>query len=252
MGIEGRPVRVGLIEKDHTRLTVVAPDVELMAAVFRPAVGRLADHLEDLGAKAPALRDLAGTLGFNRSHLTYRAAIAADSRNQLISRLRGLAGPEREDEDGVSAEQLAGVVTGQAVQEPKLMFVFTGQGGQWWAMGRELLDKDPLFRETVEEFDAVFAKLAGWSVVEELRRPERNSRIHATRITQPAIFAVQIGLLARLRAWGVEPEGVLGHSFGEVAAAYATGALSLRDGQLQTPLMPPVDYVTRYHYRDLF
>ena len=115
-----------------------------------------------------------------------------------------------------------------ALAEPVCVaFVFSGQGAQWWGMARSLLAHEPAFREVVIEIDALFKPLAGFSIIEELERGQGTSRIDDTTVAQPAIFAVQVGLTALWKLHGVQPSAVLGHSVGEVAAAYVSGALSL-------------------------
>ncbi len=94
-------------------------------------------------------------------------------------------------------------------------------------MGRELIETEPRFREVVQEIEGHFIGVAGWSLLEELSRPEADSRVSDTRIAQPAIMAIQIALVELWRQHGVEPAGVVGHSIGEVAAAYTAGALTL-------------------------
>ena len=128
-----------------------------------------------------------------------------------------------------SGQDLAAVETGRVGEAAKIGFVFTGQGAQWWAMGRRLLDADPIFRAAVKACDVGFKALSGWSVIDELCRDEANSRIDSTQVAQPATFALQVGLAARWQAWGVRPAAVIGHSIGEMAAAYVAGALSLAD-----------------------
>ena len=128
-----------------------------------------------------------------------------------------------------AGEDLSDVEVGRIGDTPKIAFVFTGQGAQWWAMGRRLLDSDAVFRTAVEACDAGFRALSGWSIIDELRRDEAASRIDSTRIAQPATFALQVGLAARWQAWGIRPAAVIGHSIGEMAAAYIAGHLSLAD-----------------------
>ena len=105
-------------------------------------------------------------------------------------------------------------------------------GPQWWAMGRELYQTEKVFREAVEECDDVFRELSGWSILDEMLADERLSRIARTDIAQPANAVLQIGLTQLWRSWGVHSDGVLGHSVGELGAAYASSALSLRDTML--------------------
>jgi acyl transferase domain-containing protein len=104
-----------------------------------------------------------------------------------------------------------------------------GQGGQWPRMGVDLMARDPGFREAMEEIDALFAARAGWSLLDEIRRPAEGSRIARTEIVQPSIMAIQIALGRVLRDRGVEVHAVTGHSIGEVAAAWFAGALTLEE-----------------------
>jgi surfactin synthase thioesterase subunit/malonyl CoA-acyl carrier protein transacylase/acyl carrier protein len=96
-------------------------------------------------------------------------------------------------------------------------------------MGRELLSSESVFRATLEQCETLLAPLASWSLMEELTADESESRLGETEIAQPAIFALQVALAALWRSWGVEPSAIVGHSLGEVAAAYVAGALSLED-----------------------
>lgn len=111
----------------------------------------------------------------------------------------------------------------------RIGFIFSGQGSQRPGMGRQLLEQEPAFRETVLECDRILRELAGWSIVEELSAPEERSRLDQTEIVQPCLFALQVGLVALWQEWGVVPGGVVGHSVGEIAAAHVGGVLSLRE-----------------------
>ena len=96
-------------------------------------------------------------------------------------------------------------------------------------MGRELLENEPVFRQTIERCDALLRQHADWSLLAELTADEASSRLQETAIAQPALFALQVALAALWKSWGVEPEAVVGHSVGEVAAAHIAGALRLED-----------------------
>src|SRR5262245_8507984 len=183
--------------------------------VLTTACAHLADRLE---VHPCALPDVAGTLALRRSHLDHRVVVAAKSADAAVSALRAFAAGEPSDAVISGRRRTSGL---------RLAFVFTGQGAQWWGMGRGLLRHDPLFRETVEACDRLFSHRSGWSLLEELARPEDCSRINETVVAQPAIFALQVALAERLAAWGIRPEAVVGHSIGEIAAAYVAGALSL-------------------------
>jgi acyl transferase domain-containing protein len=81
------------------------------------------------------------------------------------------------------------------------VFVFSGMGPQWWAMGRELLEHEPVFRAAVERVDAALRPLAGWSVIDRLLADEPASLIQETNVAQPALFAIQVGLAALWKHW---------------------------------------------------
>lgn len=122
--------------------------------------------------------------------------------------------------------------TGKAVVDEavKPVFLFSGMGPQWWGMGRYLLRKGPAdVRALAQRCDELFMKLAGWSLREELLKPESKSRVQETEVAQPAIFLVQVCLAAFFTRHGVMPGAIIGHSVGEVAAAYVSGALELED-----------------------
>lgn len=174
------------------------------------AKGRLADV---------SLPDLAAALATKRSHLMYRAVILARNEAELKSALRKLAAGDAEP---------ANIVTGQVQGKRRLCFTFAGQGSQWWAMARDLLQNNATFRSAVEEFDQHFQPVAGWSIKAELLRDKDSSRIDDTTVTQPALFAIQSGLAAVWRDFGVTPDMVVGHSIGEAAASYVAGGLSLQ------------------------
>jgi len=153
-----------------------------------------------------------------RSHLRYRLAVSADSALDAANRLdKYLAG-----------ETLLRLATGSCASETQpIAFVYSGNGPQWWGMGRELMASNAEFRAAIEEIDSFFHPMAGWSLVEEMDRPEAESRTSLTEFAQPLLFALQVALTALLRSAGIHPAAAMGHSVGEVAAAYASGALTL-------------------------
>jgi malonyl CoA-acyl carrier protein transacylase/surfactin synthase thioesterase subunit/acyl carrier protein len=112
---------------------------------------------------------------------------------------------------------------------PRIAFVFSGQGGQWWGMGRDLLNDEPVFRRTIEACAEVLDRLMGMRFMSIWRASETASRMGEIDIAQPAVFALQVGLAALWRSWGIVPDCVVGQSLGEVAAAHVSGALSLED-----------------------
>jgi acyl transferase domain-containing protein/acyl carrier protein len=196
---------------------------------FLPLSARSTAALKDLAkaydtrlgaADAPRLRDLCYSAAVRRGHHDQRLALVADSAEDMRRQLQAFVAQE-------PAKGTAAGSCGAKGQKP--VFVFTGMGPQWWAMGRELLKAEPLFRRVAQQCDEIFQRLAGWSVLAELLADEASSRIAETQIAQPAILIVQVGLAALWRAWGIEPAAVVGHSVGEVAAAHVGGVLSLEE-----------------------
>ncbi len=175
-----------------------------------------ADFLEAAGENAPSLADIAFTASLRRTPHEHRLTAVARSQSELIEQLSDMA---------ASTE----ATTAAAHKPPRLAFVFCGQGAQWWAMGRRLLETEPVFRDMIRRCDRLLSEMAPWSLWDELTADESRSRLNQTAIAQPAIFAVQVALAALFESWGIRPDAVVGHSVGEVAAAHVAGAVSLED-----------------------
>ncbi|MEU4894852.1 SDR family NAD(P)-dependent oxidoreductase [Streptomyces sp. NPDC044780] len=174
------------------------------------AVRRTAARLREPGS----FYDLAFTSCLRRGHHRERVAVLADTADQAATLLETVA-QGAPVPGGAAAGASAGPVA----------FVYSGNGAQWAGMGADLLDTEPAFRDAVAEVDAELAGRLGWSVLAALRSaaPE----LERTEVAQPLLFAVQVGLTALLAERGIRPASVAGHSVGEVAAAYACGALDL-------------------------
>jgi acyl transferase domain-containing protein/NAD(P)-dependent dehydrogenase (short-subunit alcohol dehydrogenase family)/acyl carrier protein len=114
-------------------------------------------------------------------------------------------------------------------REAQPVFVFSGMGPQWWGMGQELLRFSPTFRCAAERCNSLFERIAGWSILAEMGKEESSSRMRETQVAQPANFIVQVALTELLKSWGIRPAAVVGHSVGEVAAAYVSGILDLNE-----------------------
>ncbi|MDQ1025087.1 acyl transferase domain-containing protein/acyl carrier protein [Streptomyces umbrinus] len=128
-----------------------------------------------------------------------------------------------------AGEPSAQVVSGVAGPVGRTAFVFPGQGAQWAAMGAQLLDASPVFAGVVAECEVVMASLVDWSVTDVLRGGVDAPSLERVDVVQPASFVVMVALAALWRSYGVEPAAVVGHSQGEIAAAYVAGVLSLED-----------------------
>jgi len=108
-------------------------------------------------------------------------------------------------------------------------FIYSGNGSQWQGMGKELLKNDPIFRRTIQEIDTLFRRHIDVSLEDKLSGQNGQDRYQYTEIAQPALFALQIGMTQMLLHRGLQPLAVAGHSVGEIAAAWASGALTLED-----------------------
>lgn len=164
-----------------------------------------------------SLKDICAAASRRRTHHEFRLAAVASTREGMSSALAAF----------LSGEQAPGLNVGQPVKNARLVFVFSGQGPQWWAMGRELLEQEPVFRQIIQTCHDELLKLGGCSLLDELRRDEKTTRLNETQIAQTALFALQVALAALWQSWGIRPYAVVGHSMGEVAAAHVCGALSL-------------------------
>lgn len=173
-----------------------------------------ADEAQWLAIRAASLRA--------RSLHPLRLAVPADSAAEAAERLKQW----REDAVGsaIAARKYNATI---AAGTQKLAFVFSGNGPQWWGMGRELLAECPPFREALQDVDTIFAPLSGWSLIDRMSKPEEETEISLTEIAQPLLFAQQVALVKVLAKAGIIPSAVFGHSVGEAAAAWASGALSL-------------------------
>ncbi|MBX3611469.1 MAG: type I polyketide synthase [Hydrogenophaga sp.] len=175
--------------------------------------------IDFLGRSRDSLRDICYTAGARRSALDHRLALVGDDREALRSRLEAFL--REESPPGLSAGRVPTDVL------PRLAFVFSGQGPQWFAMGRELMASEPVFRDTMARCDALVKAETGWSLLAELAADEAASRLDQTAIAQPALFAIQVALAALWASWGIRPDGVVGHSVGELAALHVAGVLGL-------------------------
>ncbi|OPF71887.1 hypothetical protein VT50_0232355, partial [Streptomyces antioxidans] len=173
-------------------------------------------------ADPASLADLGFSLAVSRTQLPHRAAVLAGTRDDLVRALAALA-------DG---EPVAGVVQGQARRDGVLAMLFTGQGSQWPGMGRGLYGVLPEFTRTVDDACRNFAGLLERPLADVLFAEQGSADaalLDRTEYTQPALFTLELALFEQVRAWGVTPDYVAGHSIGEVTAACAAGVLDLAD-----------------------
>ena len=156
-----------------------------------------------------------------RSHHEHRLTLVGHTFEEFIQGLEAFH----------NGDAHVGLTTGRATigKLPKLVFICAGMGPQWWGMARDLLHNEPVFREAIEHCDAALLPYTGWSLLQEMLKDEASSRMPETALAQPANFALQIALAALWKSWGIEPDAIIGHSAGEIAAAYLAGALTWED-----------------------
>jgi acyl transferase domain-containing protein/acyl carrier protein len=168
------------------------------------------------------LQDICCSASVRRNHHDYRLAVSGNSSHQLIEGLEAFLSGETRIGLSAGRKSLAG--------RRKLVFVFSGQGSQWFGMGRRLLQQEVAFRDIIEKCELAFREHNDWSLIAQLTATDPGEcRLNEVDVVQPALFAIQIALAALWRSWGIEPLAVVGHSMGEVAAAYVSGALRLED-----------------------
>ncbi|MEP7049211.1 MAG: type I polyketide synthase [Pseudomonadota bacterium] len=199
----------------------------ILSAMTPAALQALASsYAEALSAEPDVeLADVCGTAACQRAALDHRAVFVAADRDALVDKLRRFAAG-----DAIAAE-----ATGRVGAAPRrIAFVFSGQGGQWLGMGRELLATEAVFRDAITRCDAAMPAGRGWSVLEQLGLDAEapGYRLGEIGVLQPTLLALEIALAEWWGAHGIEAEAVVGHSLGEAGAAYFAGALSLADAML--------------------
>ncbi|PSR84131.1 hypothetical protein BD289DRAFT_453499 [Coniella lustricola] len=219
-------------EPEAAEQTAVAP---LAVPVFTPFTVSAASStalrtmLDDLKVHLDSnreinMRDLAYTLQARRSTLAYRTVFKCDSVEEAITRIDGLLADDAAGEKTLTTRRID-------VPNAKVLGVFTGQGAQWPRMGAKLIESSPFVAKTIDELDCALAQLPEsdrptWTLRSEMLAEPKSSRLSEAAIAQPLCTAVQIVLVNLLRAANIKLSGVVGHSSGEIGAAYAAGFLS--------------------------
>lgn len=183
---------------------------------LRALAARWRDMLagSDHDAAARALRAAAR----HRDPLSHRLISSADAPAELAADLAAW----------ISGDEAPDVLEGRAV-EGRTAFVFSGNGSQWAEMGRKAFAGSKPFRAAIDAVDAHLAAMTGWRVADRLTGAVAEDELRRTEFAQPLLFAIQVAAVEALAAQGVKPDAVVGHSVGEVAAAWAAGALSLEE-----------------------
>ncbi|MXZ49611.1 MAG: SDR family NAD(P)-dependent oxidoreductase [Rhodobacteraceae bacterium] len=198
---------IPLAPADSVMIPVSARNTEALTSV----VGDLRKLINE---SRPDLYTLAGNLSTRRTHFAYRTAFTVNNCQELIDIL-----------DTFPDNQQTAIVD---ENNDRLAMVFTGQGAQWQGCGRELYDANPVFRRVIDTIDDLWRTHSSFSLRDACFNAKQ-SHLDECELAQPVTFMLQCAILELLKTWGVYPDCVIGHSSGEVAAAYATGALSLED-----------------------
>jgi acyl transferase domain-containing protein len=181
------------------------PRLLMFSANTPESLQRRASEVQDYAAAHPDWnKDLSYTLGCRRTHLASRAFCITGAK-EVFS------------------------MSEKIKQAPSLSFVFTGQGAQWPTMGKEIVEYYPEFKDDLAHLGNVLARLPhppSWDLIDELLKPENESRLNEAEFAQPLCTAIQVALVKFLARMGILPSAVVGHSSGEIAAAYASGSIT--------------------------
>ncbi|MGD1805494.1 alpha/beta fold hydrolase [Dapis sp. BLCC M126] len=198
-----------------------------LSAKTKPAledlVGRYCNYLENhVGTfHGTSLPDICYSANVGRSHFQHRLAVLATSGNELREKLGNFH----------TENEIVGLFSGElpkSNRQPKIAFLFTGQGSQYVSMGWELYQTQPTFRSALEECDEILQPYLEKPLLEVIFG--NASLLDQTAYTQPALFAIEYALVQLWKSWGIEPNIVMGHSVGEYVAATIAGVFSLEDG----------------------
>ncbi|HEY1576145.1 MAG TPA: type I polyketide synthase [Terracidiphilus sp.] len=216
--LEGAPLREpARVDSEHARLFVISARTP---AALEQAAASWRTRMAEEASRPWSMADLAYTAANRRTFHACRLAMVAKHASDLDAQLASWL--EHAPGDLVHSGKTS-------ENRTRVVFVFPGQGGQWPGMGRELFDQEPVFRDALTRCDRALRLHNDWSVIDEIMAAATAKSSEIDRV-QPTLFALMIALTELWRSWGVEPEAVVGHSMGEVAAAVVCGALSLEDG----------------------
>ena len=185
-------------------------------AALRALASQYAERLKN--SSPTDYYDIAYAATHRRDRLEKRLALHADAPEEAVEKLAAYA--QGGAPDGLVLEDRLPVPGGVA-------FVYSGNGAQWVGMGLRLMAESPAFADMLADLDARMQPIAGFSLLAELSATGEASRLDDTVVAQPLLFAIQVAITRLLKAQGIEPQAVAGHSVGEVAAAWACGALDL-------------------------
>jgi hybrid polyketide synthase/nonribosomal peptide synthetase ACE1 len=200
----------------------------VVSAASKNSLRAMLSDLGDLLVAKPDtnMRDLAYTLHTRRSTFQFRQVIASADVQEATDRINNIL-TEDDAAAGISIRHLT-------IPTPKILGVFTGQGAQWSRMGAQLIEASPFAADRLTELDYALSSLPKedrpkWSLKAQILADKSVSRLSEALVSQPLCTAVQIVLVDMLKLAGVKLNAVVGHSSGEIGAAYAAGFLSATD-----------------------
>ena len=214
--IEQAPASVPVIRESDPAVTTLVVSGKTSERIASMA-GTLAEWMAGAGAGV-RLPDVAHTLNHHRDHHAQFATVCARDRAQAVTGLQALAA-------GRPADGVVGPHDGPC--GPGTVFVYSGQGSHWAGMGRQLLTDEPVFAAAIAELEPVFVEQLGFSLHQVIAGGEP---VSGDARVQPVLMGLQLALTELWRSYGVHPDGVIGHSMGEVSAAVVGGALTVADG----------------------
>ncbi|GLI77277.1 putative Hybrid PKS-NRPS biosynthetic cluster [Penicillium ochrochloron] len=215
------------VDNASSALIVPVTPFVFSAASNTSLVSSLQAYLDYLKTNPVNMRDLAWTLQQRRSTFSHKIAFSATDIESLIRKIE-LRLKEYEDKSD------ANIGVRSSSTPPKVLGIFTGQGAQWPAMGAELIPSSEFVRRRFQELDGALATLPAtdrptWKIADQLLLDAKSSCITEAAFSQPLCTAVQIVLVDLLRSAGILPSSVVGHSSGEIGAAYAANFINARD-----------------------
>ena len=202
-------------------LTISARSQEALKRMATLYSNWLNDGIEDVDSSF--VENLCYSMNERRSQFPHRLALSFESISEASKALRDYA-------DGSMGWEKMACYNEVKSSNTKLVFMFGGQGSQWYAMGRQLVESEPVFKESILTVSKLVRDLGKpWSLIDELMASEDESRIEETFLSQLATFAIQYATTQLLMSWKIYPSAVLGHSLGEFAAACTAGIVTLKE-----------------------
>lgn len=226
IGFSGTNAHVILASADDAQAPV--PSLPERTAHALNLSARSDDQLKELARRHSAelsmcenFADYCHTANIGRAHLEHRLSLTADNATEAVDLLHAWLD---ENEDIV-------VASGRIAEEqPKVAFVFTGQGAQYSGMGKGLYETEPLVRKTLDQCQEILRPLLEHPLLEVMFDPDKADLLNDTRYAQPAMFALEYALAELWKSLGVTPIAALGHSLGEMSASCVAGVFSLEEG----------------------